>query len=264
MSAAPRRLALPADRDARIAALRAAFPWAGGPASSFVGGRAEALARLERVDPVAYARTRNHVDGAVTRLSPYLRHGMLSLAEAARHAIERSGRGARKLVFEYAWRDYWRRLWWQLGEGVRAPREPAKVPLGRGPLPDDVREGRTGLACMDAFVAGLHAEGWMHNHARLWFASYVVHWRKVDWRQAADWFHGRLVDGDLASNHLSWQWVASTGSDKPYLFDRGNLERHTGGVPCRACRADCPFDASYAELGQRLFRRGADDVPGPP
>ncbi|MFM1817141.1 MAG: hypothetical protein RL364_1, partial [Pseudomonadota bacterium] len=57
-------------------------------------------------------------------------------------------------------------------------------------------------------------------------ASYVVHMHKVYWRVAADWLYGHLLDGDLASNHLSWQWVAGTGSHKPYLFNADNVARY--------------------------------------
>jgi deoxyribodipyrimidine photo-lyase len=60
----------------------------------------------------------------------------------------------------------------------------------------------------------------------MWLASYVVHVRKVHWRCGADWLYGHLLDGDLASNHLSWQWVAGTGSSKPYLFNADNVARY--------------------------------------
>ncbi len=106
--------------------------------------------------------------------------------------------------------------------------------LHPGPLPDsayqadvpvDVREARTGLAAIDEAVSTLYRTGYLHNHARLWLASYLVHLRKVHWRAGADWLYGHLLDGDLASNHLSWQWVAGTGSHKPYLFNADNVAR---------------------------------------
>jgi len=65
----------------------------------------------------------------------------------------------------------------------------------------------------------------LHNHARMWLASYLVHLRKVHWRVGADWMYGHLLDGDIASNYLSWQWVAGTGSSKPYLFNADNVEK---------------------------------------
>ena len=123
-------------------------------------------------------------------------------------------------------------------------------------LPADLGAGRTGLACMDGFIAELHATGWLHNHARLWLAAYLVHWRRIRWQVGAAWFLRHLLDGDPASNNLSWQWVASSFSHKPYIFNRANLERYSGGRYCASCAlaaAGCPFEASYEELQARLF-----------
>jgi deoxyribodipyrimidine photo-lyase len=254
-------ISLHAKRVDRHAQLRALFPDATGEDCVFEGGRSAALVKLRHVDPVAYNRTRNHIDGAVTRLSPYFRHGIITLREAAEYAIGRSGKGAYKFVFELAWRDYWRRVWWKKGDAIRNDIEAPKVPVGNAPLADDIVEARTGLACMDAFVGNLRETGYVHNHARMWFASYVIHHRKIDWRAAADWYYGELVDGDWASNHLSWQWVGSTFSHKPYFFNKENLERYTDGRYCRDCRAACPFDASYAELEIKLFSRNNERLP---
>ena len=97
--------------------------------------------------------------------------------------------------------------------------------------------------------------GWLHNHARMWMAAWLVHWRKVHWKAGADWFLEHLLDGDPASNHLSWQWVASTFSHKPYFFNRDNLERYSNGRFCKTCpSADhCPFEGSYDHLENKLF-----------
>ena len=75
----------------------------------------------------------------------------------------------------------------------------------------------------------------MHNHARMWFASYLIHWRACTGPGAA-FFLEHLLDADPASNNLSWQWVASAFSHKPYFFNRENLERYTG-AHCAGCVA---------------------------
>lgn len=90
----------------------------------------------------------------------------------------------------------------------------------------------------------------LHNHARMWLASYVVHLRKVHLRCSADWLYGHLVDGDLASNHPSWQWVAGTGSHKPYLFNAENVARY---APASGLSPSSVIDASYETL-DRLAR----------
>ncbi|MEX1323702.1 MAG: FAD-binding domain-containing protein, partial [Synechococcaceae cyanobacterium] len=214
------------------------------------GGRRQAERRLEAIDPLAYGASRNHLDGAVTRLSPYIRHGVLTLAEV-REAVfawlrergygqpERQAEGRRiagKLISELGWRDYWQRLWLVLGDGIWSDLEPLKT--GHHPasyaadLPADVAAAGTGLVCIDAFAGELIATGWLHNHARMWLASYLVHWRRVRWQAGAAWFLRHLLDGDPASNNLSWQWVASSFSGKPYIFNRDNLERYSAGRYC--------------------------------
>lgn len=250
-----REITLAKTRAERHQQVRDLFPTLDGTDCGFEGGRAAALRALARVDPAAYNRTRNHLNGKVSRLSPYFRHGVLTLAEAAHAAIKRSGSGAYKFVFELAWRDFWRRVWARDGDAIEADMERAKVRIGDAPLPKDVANAQTELACMDSFVRDLRETGYVHNHARMWFASYVVHHRKVSWKAAADWYYGELLDGDRASNHLSWQWVASTFSSKPYFFNRENLERYTDGALCAQCtkRNACPFDANYPALEQKLF-----------
>lgn len=228
------------------------------------GGRRAALAALERIRPSAYARSRNFLDGAVTRLSPYLRHGILTLAEVRDAALRRApATPIDKFVQELAWREYYVRIHEVLGDGVWDDIEPYKT--GRpaaaydDDLPEDIEEARTGLACMDGFVRELRDTGYLHNHARMWFASYVVHFRNVRWQAGARFFLRLLLDGDPASNNLSWQWVASTFSHKPYIFNRPNLARYTNDAYCAKCPLrdnGCPFAASYPQLDDRLFPDG--------
>ena len=259
------------------------------------GGRREAERRLTLLDPARYGATRNHLDGAVTRLSPYIRHGVLTLAEV-RDAVfarlrERADpaptvqgklfepqaaacgwsasqrRAGEKLIAELGWRDYWQRLWHQLGDGIWLDREPLKTghpsEAYAPELPADISAASTSLACIDAFATELIGTGWLHNHARMWLAAYVVHWRRVRWQAGARWFLQHLLDGDPASNNPSWQWVASSFSHKPYMFNRANLERFSSGRFCAGCPAasrggagvagGCPFEASYEALQARLF-----------
>ena len=97
--------------------------------------------------------------------------------------------------------------------------------------------------------------GYLHNHMRMWMAAYIVHWRKIRWQAGAKWFLEHLLDGDPASNNMSWQWVASTFSHKPYFFNRENLERYTDGVYCKECPLyrNCDFEGSYEQLEEKLF-----------
>lgn len=269
-----------ADRAVLFATLAAWFPEArargvafgGEPGPSDIEGRMEAAeARLAGVDPPQYGRTRNHVDGKVTRLSMYLRHGVLDLAEVRDRVLAMVAKPdkAYKLVNELAWRDYWQRVYAEIGDGVWEDLEPYKTGFHADEyadtLPEDIPEGRTGLACMDGFADELRRTGYLHNHIRMWVAAYVVHWRRVKWHAGAEWFLVHLLDGDPASNNLSWQWVASTFSHKPYMFNRGNLEKYTDGRYCTVCpHADtytCPFQGSYGRLSADLFPH-RDDTRG--
>jgi deoxyribodipyrimidine photo-lyase len=227
------------------------------------GGRKAAEAALAEINPVEYARSRNFLDGAVTRLSPYLRHGVLTLSEVRDDALSRVRKvdDAEKFISELGWRDYWQRLYAVLGDGIWSDREAYKTGFVAqsyaNELPVELVEGSTGLACMDGFSAELRETGYLHNHARMWMAAYVVHWLRVRWQAGARWFLEHLLDGDPASNNLSWQWVASTFSQKPYYFNRENLERYTAGRYCKGCplRGACPLEGSYENLEMRLFPR---------
>ncbi|MBL6739230.1 MAG: deoxyribodipyrimidine photo-lyase [Synechococcus sp. BS301-5m-G54] len=250
-----------ASRDALEALLIEEFPSAEGPLSPIPGGRQAAEARLARVQPSRYAKSRNHLNGAVTGLSPYIRHGVLTLAEVKQAVFQRIRKrdDGGKLINELGWRDFWQRMWLDLGDGIHNDLEAFKTGHDAASysreLPEDVREGHTGLACMDGFREELVTTGWLHNHARMWMAAWLVHWRRVHWKAGADWFLEHLLDGDPASNHLSWQWVASSFSHKPYFFNRGNLERYSDGRYCDACPSadNCPFEGSYDQLESQLF-----------
>ena len=256
-----------ASRDELIAYLHEQFPEAAARDSHVpptAGGRKAALEALQQVDPSKYASTRNFLNGAVTRLSPYLRYGVLSLAEVRDFVVEkvRHQEDAFKLVNELGWRDYWQRLYEELGAGIWQDRESYKTGYTAKDysetLPEDVVNGTTGLVCIDSFSRQLQEIGYLHNHQRMWMAAYLVHWRRVRWQVGARWFLQHLLDGDPASNNLSWQWVASTFSHKPYFFNRENLERYSKGIYCHNCPLyeKCDFEGNYEQLEERLFPQG--------
>ncbi|MBE9055927.1 FAD-binding domain-containing protein [Sphaerospermopsis sp. LEGE 08334] len=255
------------NRDELIDYIREQFPQAAerdDHISETVGGRKAAEEKLKQVDAIAYAKTRNSLTGAVTRLSPYIRHGVLSLREIRNDILERvqNPEDASKLINELGWRDYWQRLYSKLEKGIWENQEEYKTGYKVADyavkLPSDITEGKTGLVCIDNFSQELRETGYLHNHIRMWLAAYIIHWRRIQWQAGAKWFLQHLLDGDPASNNMSWQWVASTFSHKPYFFNRENLERYTKGVYCRQCPlyGKCDFEGSYEELEARLFPKG--------
>lgn len=249
-----------ADRAALIAYVAALAPWAEGQASdAFLGGPEAATARLAAITPIEYARTRNHGNGAITRLSPYITHGVLSLDAVRRAALAKTAQPVQitKFIQELAWRDFWQGVAHRHPHWLWTDVEPYKTGFAAADyapeLPDDIAQGRTGIACIDAFIAELRTTGYLHNHARMYLASYVVHFRRVRWQAGARWFLQHLLDGDVASNNFSWQWVASTFSHKPYIFNLENVAKYFTGVVDVSPAANAPLDATYEALNARLF-----------
>jgi deoxyribodipyrimidine photo-lyase len=227
----------------------------------FLPLRAAALERAERIDPKRYASTRNFLHGDATRLSPYITHGLVSIPELIARISARCALGwDDKLAFEFGWREYFHHVWSRLGDSMWSEQHPPPAQSYADRVPDDIRSASTGVAIIDHQVRELYRTGYLHNHARMWIASYVVHIRKVSWQAGARWMYGHLLDGCLASNTLSWQWVAGTWTGKPYLFNADNVARYAHGEPGADCSGSV-IDTTY-ELLDTLARspRAADPV----
>jgi len=204
----------------------------GGDAATLpTGGERAARRRLDRFLETAAARyhvdrDRPDLDGT-SRLSPYLRFGVLS----ARQCFERAGlaaaakpalrRGVRKWLDELIWREFYAAI---LEENPRVLRENHRKEFDAVVWNDDPQgfeawcEGRTGYPIVDAGMRQLRATGWMHNRVRMIVASFLTKDLLIDWRHGERFFFDHLVDGDPASNNGGWQWSASTGADaQPYF-----------------------------------------------
>ncbi len=180
------------------------------------GGEQPALARLKRWTPTgvsAYPEVRDDLAAdATSHLSAPLHFGCVSPAEVASRL--RAREGAEAFVRQLCWRDFFSQLL------ARRP-DTAHDDLRGGPRRwvtdhDAVaawKQGRTGFPVVDAAMRQLLHEGWMHNRARMVVASFLTKDLLVDWRVGAAHFMAHLVDGDVAVNQLSWQWVAGTGTD---------------------------------------------------
>jgi deoxyribodipyrimidine photo-lyase len=94
----------------------------------------------------------------------------------------------------------------------------------------DATEGRTGIDCLDAWARELVETNWLHNHTRMWFASIWIFTLRLPWTLGADFFLRHLLDGDAASNTLSWRWVAGLHTrGKCYVARAENIARFTNG-----------------------------------
>ena len=230
--------------------------------SDVKGGRKAAERILKKIDPARYRYTRGKLGGAITQLSPYIRHGVMTLAEVRDFALERVEKkgDAWKLISQMSWRDYFQRVYEVLGNDIYKDFEPYKTGLPLDvyseEVPQDLRDAKTGAVCIDSFVRMLTQDGFLPNTVRLWLAAYTVHWRRVRWQAGAQWWLEHLLDGDPAANALGWQWVASTWRYMPYTWNRGNLVKKAGKQFCDVCPLldnGCPFQGTYASLAAELF-----------
>ena len=183
-----------------------------------------------------YAARRNHVEtenGNVSRLSAALRHRLLTEDEVIRDTLEHySFTAAEKWLQEVCWSRYWKgwlemrpQVWTSWWQRVRELREtmPAEV-LAKA---EAVAAGESGVACMDLLARALIETGYLHNHARMWWASFWIHAEGLPWELGADFFFRHLLDADPASNTLSWRWVAGLQTPgKTYLVRLSNLEKY--------------------------------------
>lgn len=209
----------------------------------FTPTRAAGLESLELFVPHAgreYARDRNHDTGPAHRnvsgLSPYLRHRLVTEREVVAAVLGRHRPSdCEKFVQEVFWRTYWKG-WLEQNPEVwrRYRRDVSELLLDHdGGELGDYREaiaGRTGIDAMDAWVRELVDTGYLHNHTRMWFASIWIFTLGLPWQLGADFFYRHLLDGDAASNTLSWRWVAGLQTKgKTYLATAENISRYTDG-----------------------------------
>lgn len=178
----------------------------------------------------AYKQQRNlpATDGT-SRLSPYLRFGMVSAREAAVQALTAVARasdkqareGAQTWLDELIWRDFYISVLYHnphVRGGSFRPEYDRIVWRNDADEFDAWRNGRTGYPIVDAAMRQLQETGWMHNRARMIVASFLVKDLLIDWRWGERWFMQQLVDGDPAANNGGWQWAAGTGTDAAPYF----------------------------------------------
>ena len=195
----------------------------------FVTEYSEILALLDGIDPVNYARTRNYIDGQVTRLSPYISRGVISTRMVMEKVLQ-AGYGyaeVEKFLQELAWRDYWQLVWRNLGDRIDTDIRTEAVDFSNNMIPRALVEAYTGIEAVDNGVTELYQTGYMHNHLRMYTASIACNIAGSHWREPARWMYYHLLDGDWASNALSWQWVAGTNSPKRYFANQENINRYT-------------------------------------
>ncbi len=208
--------------------------------------RAGGLKRLEKFVTRAgqdYARTRSYDFGTERRnnvsvLSPWLRHRLLTEEEVLTRVLaSHSPDTAEKFVQEVFWRAYFKgwleqrpSVWSHYQRDLMDALNSLDNDTSLASRHTDAVSGNTGIDCFDHWAKELVGTGYLHNHARIWFASIWIFTLRLPWQLGADLFLRHLIDGDPASNTLSWRWVAGLHTKgKTYLARPDNIAKYTEG-----------------------------------
>jgi len=208
--------------------------------------RKEGLVRLEEFLPRAgrtYTKSRNHDFGPenrtnVSQLSPWIRHRLITEREVVAAVLEaHSASSAEKYIQEVCWRTYWKGwlelrpdVWQEFLDELKDNQDAVASNTGLQAAIDEAESGRTGIDAFDFWAKELVETGYLHNHARMWFASIWIFTLKLPWALGAHFFLRHLLDADPASNNFGWRWVAGLQTrGKTYLARPSNIEKFTDG-----------------------------------
>ncbi|MBS1985154.1 MAG: deoxyribodipyrimidine photo-lyase [Bdellovibrionales bacterium] len=208
------------------------IPWDQGMRAQWTPGEESARKLLQTFARKAvheYQRGRDvPAQDGTSRLSPYLHFGEIS-PRRIWHTVSRDFEGdpgSLTYLKEIVWREFAYHLLFHFPHTDRQPlREQfAKFPW-RAVRNAETRawlrawqRGQTGYPLVDAGMRQLWHWGWMHNRVRMVVASFLVKHLQISWQEGAAWFWDTLVDADLASNTLGWQWTAGCGADAAPYF----------------------------------------------
>ena len=203
------------------------------------------LDKIEQVNPLKYGKTRNHINGDVTYLSPYISRGVISTKQVLENILAKGYKISQieSFVKELCWRDYFQLVGQtrDLNQDIKQPQQP----ILNHEIPSSITNAKTGIVGIDQAIEQLYTSGYMHNHCRMYTASVVCNIAKSHWLHPSKWMYYYLLDGDWASNACSWQWVAAANSSKKYFANQENINRYTN-----TNQTNTFLDKSYEDLEQ--------------
>lgn len=185
--------------------------------------------RINSIDPVQYGKTRNFINGAVTYLSPYISRGVISVKQVKDYVHSKGYKKYQieKFLQELAWREYWQRVWQAKGNAILSDLKQPQQEVSHHQMITNVLLANTGIEAIDKHIQQLYQTGYMHNHLRMYVAALCCNMGKAHWKLPAQWMYYHLLDGDIASNSLSWQWVAGSFASKKYYCNQENINKYT-------------------------------------
>ncbi|MCB1291377.1 MAG: deoxyribodipyrimidine photolyase, partial [Mycobacterium sp.] len=139
------------------------------------GGQRAADAALQAYDVRGYARRRNNVWPTATRgssrLSPYIRHGLLTLREVWDHVADGPRDDVAKFRDELLWQEYARHLYARMGTASRKSLRFTVDERATGVPPGDADNPWVSEAlCLESSFEELMETGWLTNQTRMWLA----------------------------------------------------------------------------------------------
>jgi deoxyribodipyrimidine photo-lyase len=192
-----------------------------------------------------YSQTRNFIDGDVSYLSPYISRGVISVKQVMDIFLDKGYvyQSIEKFIQELAWREYFQRVWQHLEDSMFDDIRHTYTGVKHRNIQQSIVSATTGIESIDTAINKLYKEGYMHNHLRMYTASICCNIGKAYWQLPSQWMYYHLLDGDLASNTCSWQWVAGSFSSKQYFCNQENINKYT-----YSNQHNTFLDKSYQEL----------------
>jgi deoxyribodipyrimidine photo-lyase len=205
----------------------------------------EILKRLNAINPAEYSMTRNYLNGHVTYLSPYISRGVISLKQVLETILAKgyTTETSIKFIQELAWREYFQRVWQHLEDDMFDDILQRYTGIKHRNIPTSIINATTGIEPVDKGINDLYTTGYLHNHLRMYVASITCNIGRSCWQLPSQWMYYHLLDGDLASNTCSWQWVTGHFSSKQYFCNQENINKYTGSE-----QQDTFLDKGYDEL----------------
>ncbi len=205
---------------------------------------------LSKFDAQGYWKSRNYIDGWVSQLSPYITHGIISTKECMQQILSRyTIKEAEKFLMELMRKEFFLQVQKNYGnEFLSLPVRDDKTWVTKKKLlATSLANHTTHTDRVNSIITQMTWVWWLHNHQRMWLASWCCHWAKLDWKLLADRTYYHFLDWELSANHLSRQWVNSTFANKAYMMNEENLQKY------RPWMVDEDLRWTYEDVSSFLF-----------
>ena len=195
----------------------------------FPASHQQIIERINHINPIKYSKTRNFINGDVTYLSPYISRGVITVKQVMETVLRKGYKPNQieKFLQELSWREYYQRVWQHVGDDIWNDIKQPQPDVLHHQMIKAVEYAATGIDVIDEQIKKLCRSGYMHNHVRMYTASLVCNIAKAHWLQPSKWMYYHLLDGDIASNNCSWQWIAAAFASKKYYFNQENVNKYS-------------------------------------